>query len=228
LAASHALATKASGNRNSLPGALGWNTAKEIVAKMLRAPSRQYRPNEPGTAHAGFSLLEVLVALTIAAILAVVLTRFASNTRSNANRIRELVTMMSLATYLMEQTPQEGAATSDGRTAGFVWHLAKQRMAYIAVAQKLLPRETGPGTNAVAAPRIATGSPMNAQSGTTPTTTGSSAPAARLPPPTDTGPPPWMPVRVTIIIDAPSGRRYTADTIRLENAADENERAKNK
>ena len=180
----------------------------------------------------GFSLVEVLIALAIASMLAVVLTRFASNTRMNAGRIRELVTMMSLSNYLLERTALEPPAAGEGRTAGFVWHMRKDRLTYTAAQTRLLPKEPGPGlagspndTNATNGGFTTAASPNAASTstglaGSTPTSTRQQpAPAEQIVY--------WTPVRVTVVIQAPSGRSYSADTIRLENVADETIRAKN-
>jgi prepilin-type N-terminal cleavage/methylation domain-containing protein len=185
----------------------------------------------------GFSLVEVLIALAIAAMLAVVLTRFSMNTRMSASRVRELVTMMSLSNYLLEQTSLTDPATGEGRTAGFVWHMRKDRIASVAVAQKLSPKETSLPTAAGASdPNVINGGfaaaapPSTNPASSGPTSAGLSGGGpsnARQPPVATPRKPEWQPVRVTIVIEAPSGRTFSADTIRLESVADEEVRAKN-
>jgi prepilin-type N-terminal cleavage/methylation domain-containing protein len=181
----------------------------------------------------GFSLVEVLVALAIAAMLAVVLTRFSINTRLSAGRVRELVTMMALSNYLLEQTSLTDPANGEGRAAGFVWHMRKDRITYTAVAQKLLPKEAIPpagagAPNAINGGLAATTPPSNGPTSAGPTSMGSSG-GGRAPQTPAAAPqePAWRPVRVTIVVESPSGRRFSADTIRLESVTDEEVRAKN-
>jgi prepilin-type N-terminal cleavage/methylation domain-containing protein len=174
----------------------------------------------------GFSLIEVLVALAIASTLAVTITRFASNTRANAGRIRELATMMSLSTYLLEQTITQPPTVGEGRTAGFVWHMRKDRLAYTAIEKKLLPKDASSGSNSGPAQANPANGGSATMTGPAPATSQSLASAGTPSGLQQQASPPvqkqyWTPVRVTVQIEAPSGRRFSADTIRLENAADE-------
>jgi prepilin-type N-terminal cleavage/methylation domain-containing protein len=143
----------------------------------------------------GFSLAEVLVALAIAAMLAVVLTRFASNTRLIAGRIRELVEMMSLSNYLLEKSSMRKPVPDQGRTAGFAWRISVDPISYTAVARRVSEEES---------PKQNTTSP----------TFGKDNPRAQ-PPAASKDTKNWIPFRMTIVVEAPSGRQYTADTIGL-------------
>src|SRR6516225_514368 len=74
---------------------------------------------------AGFSLAEALVALVIAALLAAVLTRFASSTRMNALKIREQVTVDILGDSLLEHVSADHlqVGRTDGRIGNLGWRL---------------------------------------------------------------------------------------------------------
>src|SRR5262245_43072189 len=72
----------------------------------------------------GFSLPEALIAIGIAAILAVAVTRVATNSRMNAGKIQELVRMLSLNDALVAQIAPKELGVTHGRTGRFSWQIA--------------------------------------------------------------------------------------------------------
>jgi prepilin-type N-terminal cleavage/methylation domain-containing protein len=149
---------------------------------------------------AGFSLVEALIALAIAAMLAAVLTRLIGNTRANAGKIRELVEMMTVSDSLLEQTSPRVPGTMNGRTARFAWRVVVAPVAFSAVARRVN----------VKAPATADQNRANAP-GLPPIS--DSAPGKPTSKPEQVAK--WMPFRVTVFVESPSGRKYAADTISL-------------
>jgi prepilin-type N-terminal cleavage/methylation domain-containing protein len=75
---------------------------------------------------AGFSLVEALVALAIAAILAVALTRFVAGTRANAALVDEMLEMAAMADTLLTDLPGEKpirAGRIEGRSGTLAWRI---------------------------------------------------------------------------------------------------------
>jgi type II secretory pathway pseudopilin PulG len=156
---------------------------------------------------AGFSLAEALVALAIAAVLAVALTRLVSNTRANAGKIRELVEMMTLSDSLLEQTTSQQPGITQGRTGRFAWRVAIVPMAFNAVARRVNEKVL-----AVA----------DQHQSKAPGSTSTSDSSFSKPTPAPEQAPNKIPFRVNVLVESPSGRRYAADTIRIgAPAADE-------
>jgi type II secretory pathway pseudopilin PulG len=154
---------------------------------------------------AGFSLAEALVALAIAAVLAVALTRLVSNTRANAGKIRELVEMMTLSDSLLEQTTSQQPGITQGRTGRFAWRVAIVPMAFNAVARRVNEKVL-----AVADQHQSKASGSTSDS------------SSSKPTPAPEQAPSKIPFRVNVLVESPSGRRYAADTIRIgAPAADE-------
>ena len=143
---------------------------------------------------AGFSLAEALIALAVAAVLAVALTRLVGNTRANAGKIRELVEMMTLSDSLLEQTSSQGPGTTHGRTGRFAWRVVVAPAAFSAVARRV-------SVKVLASTKVA-GLPISASSRGEPT----SVPDEVVK---------WVPVHVTVFVESPTGQRYAADTISL-------------
>jgi type II secretory pathway pseudopilin PulG len=148
---------------------------------------------------AGFSLAEALVALAIAAMLAVVLTRVISNTRASTGKIRELVEMMTLSDTLLEQTSSQQPGTTQGRSGRFAWRVAVVPMAFNAVARRVNEKVLA-----------AADQHQSRASGSTSTSDSSSKPT-----PAPEQAPNMIPFRVNVLVESPSGRRYAADTIRI-------------
>jgi prepilin-type N-terminal cleavage/methylation domain-containing protein len=152
---------------------------------------------------AGFTLGEVLVALAVAAMLATVLTRFVATTRMNALKVRELVEIGTLSDSLLERLSSQElrVARTDGRNTGFTWHMVVSPLAFSAIARKVNEKstrvaDTGQGKHVGLTPVSSSSGdelkPVQAQS------------AVNL-----------IPYHVSLVIEARSGRRYAADTIRI-------------
>jgi prepilin-type N-terminal cleavage/methylation domain-containing protein len=153
---------------------------------------------------AGFTLGEVLVALAVAAMLATVLTRFVAGTRMNAFKVRELIEIGTLSDSLLERISSQElrAARTDGRNAGFTWHIVVSPLAFTAIARKVNEKST---------PVADTG--QGKHIGLTPISSRSSGDE---PKPAQTQPGVnFIPYHVSLVIEARSGRRYAADTIRI-------------
>ena len=150
---------------------------------------------------AGFSLAEALIALAIAAVLAAALTRLASNTRMNAGKLGELVEMMTVSDSLLEQASPRVPGTTSGRTGGFAWRVAVTPVAFGAVAQRVEEKAVATADQ-----------PSGKAAGLPPISGGGSR---GEPAPTPEQVVKWIPFRVSVLIESPSGRKYAADTISL-------------
>jgi prepilin-type N-terminal cleavage/methylation domain-containing protein len=164
---------------------------------------------------AGFSLIEVLIALAIASLMAVVLTRFVAGTRMNAGKVDELLEMNTLGETLLTRVaalPNFQAGRTDGRSGVYSWRVDIAPLAYTTVTRRMNDRN--PNKPPAAANRGATRMTMTP---ITPTSvTAASAAAAR--PTVDA----LIPYRVAVSIAAPSGRRHATDTIRIAPASANN------
>jgi prepilin-type N-terminal cleavage/methylation domain-containing protein len=158
------------------------------------------------SATAGFSLAEVLVALAIAAMVMAMLVRFVGSTRVNAARVGEALetTMMAetlLARVVSGQDLQRGR--TDGRTGGFLWHIEVQPIAFTAVALRVHER----------------GSVAPQDSGAEKASTGFAGRSSKVPAESsgrEAGPTiNWVPYRVVVAVETPSGRKHVADTVRF-------------
>jgi prepilin-type N-terminal cleavage/methylation domain-containing protein len=142
----------------------------------------------------GFSLAEVLVALAIAAMLAVILIRFASNTRLVAGRVRELVEVMSLSNSLLEKSSMRSPVPDQGRTAGFLWRVNVAPISYTAIARSMAEEEPSKqDTSAMPGPGGVRATPSAASKDTKN----------------------WTPFQISVVVETPSRRQYTAETIGL-------------
>jgi Tfp pilus assembly protein PilV len=159
------------------------------------------RPKHDPTA--GFSLVEALVALVIAALLAAVLTRFASNTRMNALKIREQVTMDILGDSLLEHVDadQLQPGRTDGRVGGLAWRLDVSPIPVYARATSI--SEKKPAQSDARQSSAAPFSPLSNESGNQPTIL---RPNAMIT---------WQVYRLTAAISAPSGRSHAIETIKV-------------
>jgi Tfp pilus assembly protein PilV len=161
-----------------------------------------------GRASAGFSLAEALIAIVIAAILAVAVTRLANNTRMNAGKTQDLVDTMNLNETLLAQLAPRELGTTHGRTGRFSWHIAVAPLNFNATARRMSKelRDSDAGSKKVG---LAAFSDNSAQAK-------KQEPAAAIQ---------WMPVLVTVKVDSPSGRGYSVDTISIVPAPKENDQA---
>src|SRR5262249_12532647 len=80
----------------------------------------------------GFSLVEVLAALAIAAALSAALMHTFSNTRYSATRIRELIDSMTLGDNLLSHMSAQKIQPTriDGRDGGFTWRIVIEPVNY--------------------------------------------------------------------------------------------------
>jgi len=147
---------------------------------------------------AGFSLVEALTALAIAAMLAAVLTRMVSNTRMSAGKIRELVEMITLGDSLLEQISLQNPGTTSGRSAGFAWRISVSPATFTATARRVNAK--GPAANQ-STPAL--GLVADSDSSHKEQTSASQHTIE------------WIPFRVNILVESPSGRKYAADTISI-------------
>jgi prepilin-type N-terminal cleavage/methylation domain-containing protein len=136
----------------------------------------------------GFSLPEVLVALAVAGMMAAVLTRYVAGTRLNAAQVRERVELWTISQSMLDglsTTLSPGA--SSGQIGAYRWHREISPIASDAAAQTEAPSAQG-----VLEDRLRSLGGQTAAPSTT-----------------------WVLYRVKLQIEAPSGRQYAADTIRI-------------
>jgi prepilin-type N-terminal cleavage/methylation domain-containing protein len=152
--------------------------------------------------NSGFSLVEVLAALAIAAALSAALVHTFSNTRYNAGRIRELIDMMTLGDNLLAQINAEKiqAARIDGHDGRFIWSLDVNPASYAATviqySENVQPDQT-------TKPSTSKEVEQQGQSGTE--IGKSNNEAAQK----------WSVYRIRIGVQAPSGRRHVVETFRI-------------
>ena len=145
----------------------------------------------------GFSLIEALIAVLIAAILAAVLTQLASTTRMNADRIQELMSMMTLNGALLAQVAPKELGTTNGRTGKFSWRVVVAPLDYSATARRTNDKPEENTTNSRKLLGLAALTDVPG-----PIKKTDSVDTAK-----------WLPVHVTVAVDSPSGRSYRVDTI---------------
>jgi hypothetical protein len=136
-------------------------------------------------------------------MLATVLTRFVASTRMNALKVRELVEIGTLSDSLLERLSSQElrVARTDGRNTGFTWHMVVSPLAFSAIARKVNEKstrvaDTGQGKHVGL-------TPVSSSSGDEPKPVQAQS-AVNL-----------IPYHVSLVIEARSGRRYAADTIRI-------------
>jgi prepilin-type N-terminal cleavage/methylation domain-containing protein len=154
----------------------------------------------------GFSLVEALVALAVAAVLTAAITRLVATTRVSAAGIGELTEMSALADTLMARvssSPSLRAGRTDGRRGAFAWHIDIVPVPFTALARRISEKT----------PEDRAGTKEAAASGSKPAGLGGSDTRAPAAPPA-APPVAWIAYRVAVVIDAPSGRRYVVDTLR--------------
>ena len=106
------------------------------------------RKRNSGTA--GFSLVEALVALAIAALLAAVLTRFVSGTRANAQNVREEIALELASDDLLEHLAigKSLPGRIDGRSGRLAWHVDIEPIAFSANAEVVSEKKLASASNA--------------------------------------------------------------------------------
>jgi prepilin-type N-terminal cleavage/methylation domain-containing protein len=150
----------------------------------------------------GFSLVEALVALAIAALLTAAVARLVATTRVNAAGIGELTEMSALADTVMARAASSQnlrPGRTDGRRGAFSWHMDIAPVPFTALARRISDKkaEEAAGAKEPGAP------------GKTPAASGGGDTRAPAAPPVA-----WIAYRVAVVIEAPSGRRYAVDTLR--------------
>jgi len=137
----------------------------------------------------GFSLAEVLVALAVAAMMAAVLTRYVAGTRFNAAQVRERVELWTIAQSMLDGLSKTiSPGTSEGQIGAYRWHREIAPIASDAAARTEAPSAQGGLEDHL-------GSPVGRRT---------AAPSTA-----------WVLYRIKVQIEAPSGRQYEADTIRI-------------
>jgi prepilin-type N-terminal cleavage/methylation domain-containing protein len=154
------------------------------------------------SAAAGFSLVEVLVALAIATLLSAVLTRLVSGTRINALKVREQVAIDILSDDLLEQVGARELelGRTDGRIGGLQWQLEISPVPVYARAISISEKKSNPSDI-----RQSNATPLSALSNT------NQQPATSQPNPPIT----WKVYRLAGAISAPSGRSHAIETIKI-------------
>jgi len=185
---------------------------------------------------AGFSLAEVLVALAIAAVLATALSRFVSNTRLNALKIREQVAIDILSDSLIDRVPphQWRQGRTDGYSGSLSWRIDATPIAFTARALYVVEKkktqansgQVGQGAAQGVKQGLAQGSPLGSMFGSTLGLTNASSDASNKQRADNVRPvATWIPYRVSTVVKAPSGRRHDVNTIRIGLRQDDKERS---
>jgi prepilin-type N-terminal cleavage/methylation domain-containing protein len=159
-----------------------------LLVRPNRLPASGEREKMGGRT-CGFSLPEVLVALAVAAMMAAVLTRYVAGTRLNAAQVRERVELWTISQSMLDglsTTLSPGA--SSGQIGAYRWHREIAPIASDAVA-----RTEAPSVQGVLEDDLRS---LGGHQTAAPSTT-------------------WVLYRVKVQIEAPSGRQYEADTIRI-------------
>ncbi|MGA7328572.1 MAG: prepilin-type N-terminal cleavage/methylation domain-containing protein [Rhodomicrobium sp.] len=158
--------------------------------------------------NSGFSLIEVLAALVVATLVSIALTHTVGNTRTNANRIRELIDMMVLSDNLLENLQPEKMHPGriDGRSKGFNWRLDIAPALYATTTLQSSASVQNEKANSGAAKGIEPASHAQSQQ----TLTNNEAVEK------------WTAYRIAVEIKTSSGRKYVVNTNRIgRRAADE-------
>jgi prepilin-type N-terminal cleavage/methylation domain-containing protein len=155
-----------------------------------------------GRSRRGFSLIEALVALAIAAVLTAAVTRLVAATRVNAAGIGELTEMSALADTLMARVASSQslrAGRTDGRRGAFSWHIDIAAVPFTALARRTSEKKA----------EDSAGAKNSGAPGKMPAAFGGGDARAPAAPPIA-----WIVYSVAVVIEAPSGRRYAVDTLR--------------
>ena len=169
---------------------MGCCSCKGLLARLNRVPASGKR-EKTGLSTCGFSLAEVLVALAVAAMMAAILTRYVAGTRFNAAQVRERLELWTISQSMLESLDKTlSPGTSFGQNGPYRWRMeiAPAPLTPDAVAQTEAPSGQGPLEDILRA----VGGQRTAASSTA-----------------------WVLYRVKVQIEAPSGRQYAADTIRI-------------
>lgn len=158
------------------------------LARPNRLPASGEREKTSGRT-CGFSLPEVLVALAVAAMMAAVLTRHVAGTRLNAAQVGERVEVWTISQSMLDGLPTTlSPGASSGQIGAYRWHREIAPIASDAVARTEAPSVQGVPEDDLRS--------LGGHQTAAPSTT-------------------WVLYRVKVQIEAPSGRQYEADTIRI-------------
>jgi prepilin-type N-terminal cleavage/methylation domain-containing protein len=152
--------------------------------------------------NSGFSLVEVLAALAIAAALSAALMLTFSNTRRNAAHIRELIDMMTLGDNLLARISAEKvqAAGINGQERGYVWGSKIEPAVYtVNIVQRSENIQPDQVTIADNAKKLEQFSQKETKADAV-----DNEPASK-----------WVGYRITILLQAPSGRKHVMETFRI-------------
>jgi prepilin-type N-terminal cleavage/methylation domain-containing protein len=159
------------------------------LARPNRHPASGEREKKTSGRTCGFSLPEVLVALAVAAMMAAVLTRHVAGTRLNAAQVGERVEVWTISQSMLDGLPTTlSPGASSGQIGAYRWHREIAPIASDAVA-----RTEAPSAQGVLEDHLGS---LGGHQTAAPSTT-------------------WVLYRVKVQIEAPSGRQYEADTIRI-------------
>jgi prepilin-type N-terminal cleavage/methylation domain-containing protein len=137
----------------------------------------------------GFSLAEVLVALAVATMMAAVLTRYVAGIRFNAAQVRERVELWTISQSMLDGLSKTlSPGTSSGQIGAYRWH---REIAPITSDAEV--RTEAPGAEGALEDHLRS---LGGRRTAAPSTS-------------------WVLYRVKVQIEAPSGRQYAADTIRI-------------
>ena len=175
---------------------------------------------------AGFTLIEVLVALAIATIMAIALTRFVVGTRANASKVGEALEMTALGETLLGRVAVGhvwSPGRTDGRSGQYSWRvevtpIGMQAVARVRAKKEEEGRDTDAGENS--------GGGKNGQKMRSTFQLEPSELTQRRATASDVASEPMKKhalYRVALTIIAASGRSYATQTVRIGNAAGDEE-----
>jgi len=163
----------------------GCRSCNGSLARFNPVPNRE----KTGGPTCGFSLAEVLVALAVAAIMAAILTRYVAGTRFNAAQVRERLELWTISQAMLVGLGKTlSPGTSSGQNGAYRWRMEIGAITPDAITKTEAPSGQGALEDIV---RSVGGQRTAASSNA------------------------WVLYRVKVQIEAPSGRHYAADTIRI-------------
>jgi len=164
-----------------------WSVRKRCDAP----PAPAGRGPSPGSRRAGFTLIEVLVAVTVAIILGGALVRFFGDVRARSTRAEDTLAAWTVARAVLEQAtakPALSATSAVGASGSYSWRLEVFPMAQIAAAP--------PAAAADGADAPETGGQRDGLFSSAPTVT-------------------WTAFRVRVVVEGRRGGAARLETVRL-------------
>jgi Tfp pilus assembly protein PilV len=174
----------------------------------------------------GFMLAEVLVALMVATILILALTRVLAATRTHMAQIQDRLEIWMVGRTLIDRLPSETSletGTTTGRIGRFHWRidvaplgssdLSTTVLARSSDSDFIQPNKTStPSTGSTSSSTLQGTGPVAGQQAS-----GNGTPSS---PATKTAQD-WITYKIAVRVEDPSGARYASDTIRIgHNASD--------